>query len=88
MDNKFTIRELMAAILNSDLDTIAKTDFLTSISTSLFVTDGLYLKKTDDGMVECWYRNVDENGVTDHGKTNFTVDQVIEEFKRSRGVSK
>jgi len=88
MDNKFTIRDLIRAILQSDLDDMTKTDFLTTISTSAQITDGLYLKKNEDGSVECWYRNIDENGVTDHGPTNYNVDQVIEEYRHSRGITK
>ena len=85
---KFTIRELMEAIITSDLDQEGKTDLLTRISTSAQVCDGFYLKKDEQGLVECWFRNVDENGVTDHGPTNYNVHQVIEEYKRSRGISK
>ncbi len=88
MESKFTIRELMSAILNSDLDQESKTDLLTRIATSAMICDGFYLKKDDNGLVECWFRNIDENGVIDRGPTNFTVDQVIEEYKRFKGVTK
>ena len=80
---KFTVQELMATIVSSDMDDQRKTDLLTRVFSTGKITDGLYLKKGEDGLLECWFRNVDENGMTDHGPTNYDVNRVVEEYKNS-----
>ena len=33
--------------------------------------------------LECWYRNVDESGQTDHGPTNYTPDEIVGVYEES-----
>jgi hypothetical protein len=80
---KFTIKELIAGVVNSNLSEEDKIELLTRISTTAKIVDGFYLKKGEDGLLEFWFRNEDEYGTTEHGPTNFDVEQVISEFARS-----
>ena len=77
---KFTYEQLITEILNSELSTEEKTELIARIHHTSKIMDGFYLKKDNEGHLECWYRNVDENGVTDHGPTNFDAQQVVSEY--------
>ena len=82
---KFSMKDLAQAIVTANVPEETKVGLLERIMSKGTVTDGLYLKKDGQGMLECWYRNVDENGVTDHGPTNYTPEQIIEEYAQSLG---
>ena len=77
----FTIRELIIDILDSNLDEGEKIEILNRLYTTGRVSDGLYLRRnagTDE--LECWYRNVDENGQTNHGPTNYTSEETVQAY--------
>ncbi len=52
-----------------------------------FVNDGYYLHTTKnqngDIDIQLWFRNVEENGETMHGPTNYTISQIIEFMKEN-----
>ena len=80
---KFTMEEFVNGVMASDMSEESKNALLASVRANGKVKDGFYLRKDDDGMLECWYANVDEYGTIDRGPTNYTVEQVIEEYKYS-----
>ena len=82
---KFTSEELIRNIIESELTEEEKISMLNNIMTKGQVSDGLYLKKDDEGNLECWYRNEDEYGTTDHGPTNYTAEQVVNVASHSKG---
>ena len=85
----FTLKDLIQGILDSELTEEQKNDFIAKIQESNKITDGLYLRKDEaTGDYQCWFRNVDEDGMTDHGPTNYGVEEVIAEYKRSLGIAK
>ena len=59
-----------------------------------FVTQGLYLKvveQDNDLSLQLWYRNVDENSMTDHGNTGYSDEQILdlmhrEYLNKERGI--
>jgi len=85
---KFTIKDLISEVLKSELDEEQKVSLLEIISTTGRITNGLYLKKDNEGNVECWFRNIDENGMTDHGPTNYGPEQIVAEYALSVGKGK
>ena len=80
---KFSAKEFIASVLRSDLSEEAKTSLLENVMVKGIITEGFYLKAGEDGLLECWYRNVDnETGTVDRGPTGWTPEQAIEEYKR------
>ena len=74
----FTLKELITDILDSDLDQGEKIAILDRLYRSGKVSEGLYLRRNDGSDdFECWFRNVDENGQTEHGPTNFTSKETV-----------
>lgn len=52
-----------------------------------FVTPGLYLHTAvnqEEGVINMslWYRNEDENGMTDHGPTNYNSNTIVSIMKK------
>lgn len=52
-----------------------------------FISPGFYLhtdknEETSEVDMQLWYRNVDESGMTSHGPTNYSADQIVEMMKR------
>lgn len=82
---KFTFKELLDAIMDAELGKEKTVELLDRIYRTGTVAPGFYLRK-DDGSedLECWFRNVDENGQTDHGPTNYTPEQVIGVYEESQ----
>ncbi len=85
---KFTSEELIRNIIESELSEEEKISMLNNIMTKGQVSEGLYLKQDNEGNLECWFRNVDENGVTDHGPTNYTAEQVVDIASNNKGKSR
>jgi hypothetical protein len=77
---------LIQEILNSELTEEQKNDLIGKIYANGTITSGLYLRKDEaTGDFQCWFRNVDENGMTDHGPTDYSPAEIIAEYKRSLG---
>lgn len=75
---KFELKELLDVILSSEMEKEAKVELLDRIYKTGTIAPGFYLRREDStDELECWYRNVDENGMTDHGPTNYTPEQVV-----------
>ena len=85
---KFTSEELIRNIIESELTEEEKISMLNNIMTKGQVSDGFYLKKDNEGNLECWYRNEDEYGTTDHGPTNYTAEQVVNVAAHNKGKSR
>jgi len=85
---KFTSEELIRNIIESELTEEEKISMLNNIMTKGQVSDGLYLKKDNEGNLECWFRNEDEYGTTDHGPTNYTAEQVVDVAVHNKGRSR
>jgi len=77
---KFTIKDLIAGIINSNLSNEDKINLLESIMETGKLNDGLYLKKDEEGLLECWFRNVDENGSVDCGPTCYDIEAIINDY--------
>lgn len=85
----FTIRELMDSILEREMDNDKKGQLLEDIYLRGKITNGLYLRRnagTDE--LECWYRNVDESGQTEHGPTYYGPEEILDEYDRITGIKK
>lgn len=82
---KFTSEELIRNIIESELTEEEKISMLNNIMTKGRINDGFYLKQDNEGNLECWYRNEDEYGTTDHGPTNYTAEQVVNVAAHSKG---
>ena len=79
----FTIKELMDSILESEMDNERKSQLLENIYVRGRITEGLYLRRTDGSEeLECWFRNTDENGQTEHGPTYLGPEELVEEYDR------
>jgi len=85
----FTIKELFDVILENDMDNERKSQLLENIYTKGKITDGLYLRRNDGTEeLECWYRNIDENGQTEHGPTYFGPEEIVDEYDRITTIRK
>ena len=85
---KFTSEELIRTIIESELSDEEKVSLLNNIMTKGSINDGYYLKKDEEGNLECWFRNEDEYGTTEHGPTNYNVEQVIDIVSHDKGKSR
>ena len=85
---KFTTEELIRNIIESELTEEEKISMLNNIMTKGRINDGFYLKQDNEGNLECWYRNEDEYGTTDHGPTNYTAEQVVDVAAHNKGRSR
>lgn len=85
---KFTTEELIRNIIESELTEEEKISMLNNIMTKGRINDGFYLKQDNEGNLECWYRNEDEYGTTDHGPTNYTAEQVVNAAVHNKGKSR
>ena len=81
---KFTFRELLDSILKAEMEREQTVELLDRIYRTGTIMPGLYLRKDDSSDdLECWYRNVDESGQTDHGPTNYTPDEIVGVYEES-----
>ena len=80
---KMNLKELLEAIKSSDLPQENKIDLMHRVSVRKIVTEGLYIKEVTPGIVECWYRNMDEDGTLYHGPTGYGIEDIIREYSRS-----
>ena len=83
---KFTLNDLILELLNMELDNEKKANIIERITTTGRINDGLYLRKNQEGKLECWFRNIDENGVTDHGPTGYDVEDITREIKSELNI--
>ena len=83
---KIKLKELLDAIKSSDLSLEAQTELMYKIVIQNRISNGLYIKKVGDGCIECWYINIDEDGTTYHGPTNYNIEDIIYEYKRMNGI--
>lgn len=81
---RFSYKELLTVILSSGLENEGIIELLDRIQRGGFITPGFYLRLDEEsGLYECWYRNVDEDGMTEHGRTNYSAEQVVGLYARS-----
>ena len=85
---KFTTEELIRNIIESELSEEEKISLLNNIMTKGRINEGLYLKKDEEGNLECWFRNEDEYGTTDHGPTNYTAEQIVNVVSSDKGMKR
>ena len=85
---RILFKELINAISNSDLPDEAQIDLMHRVATFRMITDGLYLKELEHGVFECWYRNVDEDGTTYHGPTNYGIEEVINAYAQAHNIKR
>lgn len=85
---RILFKELISAISNSDLPEESKIDLMHRVATFRMITNGLYLKEVEHGVFECWYRNVDEEGTTYHGPTNYGIEEVISGYARANNIKR
>ena len=85
------IKNLITEIeLNEVLDTMDKVYLLEKLVNFTYISPGIYFKRKENtDEVEIWYRNVDENGTTEHGKTDWDEpQQVINEYLTTKELRK
>jgi hypothetical protein len=80
---RIKLKELLDAIKSSDLSLEAQIDLMYKIVIQKKVSNGLYVKEVEDGCIECWYINIDEDGTTYHGPTGYGIDEVISAYAQS-----
>ena len=83
---RIKLKELLDAIKSSDLSLEAQIDLMYKIVIQKKVSNGLYVKEVEDGCIECWYINIDEDGTTYHGPTNYTAEDIIDVYKMMNGI--
>ena len=80
---KYKAQDLIDAINNANITEEQKRKIFANLKGSGKINDGLYLKKDNEGNIECWYINKDENNVIDQGPTDYDLDQVVNELVSS-----
>ena len=83
---RIKLKELLDAIKSSDLSLETQIDLMYKIVIPNKVSNGLYVKEVEDGCIECWYINIDEDGTTYHGPTNYNIEDIIYEYIRMNGI--
>ena len=83
---RIKIKELVEAIRYSDLPFEAQVDLMYKIVIQKRVSNGLYIKEVEDECIECWYVNIDEDGTTYHGPTNYNTEDIINVYKMMNGI--
>ncbi len=84
---KFTTKELITGILNSNLSTEEKIELLDKVMTTGILNDGLYLKKDEDGYLECWIKITDEKGNIEYVPTCYDVETLLNDYCYSLEVN-
>ena len=81
-----SIRENDEELLPEDKDSLINRLFDAIDGIDKDVAPGFYLhseKNAETGKtdIQLWFRNVDENGMTDHGPTNYSANQIVDMLK-------
>lgn len=77
---KFTSKELIAGILNSKLSNEDKINLLDRIMNTGQLNDGLFLKKDEEGYLECWFKTTNDKGNIEYVPTLYDVETIINDY--------
>jgi hypothetical protein len=77
---KFTTKELITGIINSNLPDEEKITLLERIMTTGKLNDGLYLKKDEEGYLECWLKTTNKDGNVECVPTCYDVETILNDY--------
>ncbi len=77
----FSIKELIEAVLHSNLDEEEKLNLLEKIYMTGRINDDLYLRRNHgDNYLECWYRTYNNKGEVTHIGTGYDANEVMDAY--------